>query len=665
MKNYFNKLSFKNKIVLLMVAIGVSSLLIFISIFLSFDRKQAHQHFTAEVRQDAALIVKNIQAALTFEDKDSAQQILQSLQNKKDILYVSILYSDFSEFVDYKRSDLKLSDKHYHEDLSKRKKELLNRVVTNDDNIEFLEAIVLNKKNIGYIYIRGSLESIERRTEEILYFSALLLIVMIVWIFILSQSLQKLITDPIFKLTSFAKKVSKDKDYSKKIEIITSDEVGILMNAFNDMLEQIDIQDKNIKSSNLKLEAIVDLRTQELRKKVDEARKLNQELRETQDQLLQSQKLEAIGKLAGGIAHDFNNFIGGILGYASLLKRKLKDQPQYLRQIEMIIKSSERASELTKQLLGFARKGQYQKVPFNINDIVLEARNLIYRSIDKTINLDLQLEEGLGFIEGDPTQMMQVLMNLSINARDAMPDGGTLVIKTESLEFRPEEKESHMKMTPGKYVKLTIADSGTGITGDVQNKIFDPFFTTKEIGKGTGLGLSMVYGIVENHKGFLEFDTVLGKGTSFYIYLPVFNGDKNEIKMGSTSERNTDKEKIFLENKKILVVDDEFAMRDVLFEFLQEHGSNVSLAASGKEALEMIHKNTFDMMIFDVTMPDMDGITLFEEMKKIVANPKVLFTSGYSRSEKLQNFLEEQNVRYISKPYSLEKLISELSQIIS
>jgi signal transduction histidine kinase/CheY-like chemotaxis protein len=368
-----------------------------------------------------------------------------------------------------------------------------------------------------------------------------------------------------------------------------------------------------------------------------------------QEQLFQAQKLEAIGTLAGGIAHDFNNMLQGILGYASLLKLKLKETDEMYKPIDIIEKTAERAAELTRQLLGFARKGKYFVEVLNPNDLVNDVSNIIKRTFDKSISIEMNLSPDVSLIEGDKSQLENSIMNICLNARDAMPSGGILRIET----FNEDVSKNNVSGADvlGSYAVISISDTGIGIDEDIKSRIFEPFFTTKEPGKGTGMGLAMVYGIVKNHNGFITVDSIKGKGSTFRIYLPKYKKAvedrhyKNAI--APIHGRGT-----------LLIVDDEDDIRDFFKIAMSDLGYSVLEASNGKEALKIYNENksSIDLIILDLIMPEMGGKEALIKLKEINPNIKVLISTGYGDDGIVKDLADKNIVGFIYKPFNIVKL---------
>jgi PAS domain S-box-containing protein len=380
--------------------------------------------------------------------------------------------------------------------------------------------------------------------------------------------------------------------------------------------------------------------------------------RKLEDEIRQAQKMESVGLLAGGIAHDFNNLLGGILGYTSFLKMKITEDHVFFRPLETIERSAFRAAELTSKLLAFARGGQYDVKPLNLNSIVKETLGILERSIDRAIAIRTNLHERLPTIEGDMSQVQQVLMNLCINARDAMPRGGTLFIETGEIIIDEEFTRIHIEAQVGRYVVLSVSDSGFGMDKQTMQRMFDPFFTTKEKGKGTGLGLSMVYGIVKTHGGFIRAYSEPGIGTTFRIYFPA--SDK------SAAETLVKQERVTGGTERILVVDDEEDVRGLVKSILESGGYAVSEAGNGEEAVSLYERQgkTIDLVILDMIMPKMGGQETFLKLQQINPSIKVMLSSGYSKDGIAREILQEGALGFLQKPYRADELLKKIRTIL-
>jgi PAS domain S-box-containing protein len=370
-------------------------------------------------------------------------------------------------------------------------------------------------------------------------------------------------------------------------------------------------------------------------------------------QLAQAEKMEGIGTLAGGIAHDFNNILGGILGYASLMKGLIPEDDRLYRYTDIIERSATRASELTQQLLGYARGGKYQVSRVRLNDVVQEVAAMLREGLaSRAVVVDSQLDTHLPATEADAGQLHQVLTNLCVNARDAMPHGGRLRLVTESVQVAPGDPAAPPGLSPGRYVRLTVADTGEGMPPEVQRRMFEPFFTTKPPGEGTGLGLAMVYGIVRNHGGQIAVASRPGHGTAVRIYLPALEGTV-QVLARPTAPVPGGKETV-------LVVDDELTILELAREILSQKGYGVVLARDGEEAVRLFgqYGESIGLAILDIVMPRMGGKETFKRLKAVDPDLKVIVSSGFSRHGQAQDLLEMGADAFVQKPYRAEDLAS-------
>lgn len=384
------------------------------------------------------------------------------------------------------------------------------------------------------------------------------------------------------------------------------------------------------------------------------------ERRLLESQLRQSQKMEAVGRLAGGVAHDFNNLLMVIKGHTELLLNALDPSQQITRKIEQIDRSADRAAALTRQLLAFSRMQVLQPQIININSVVEEMGKLLPRLIGEDIELLIRADEDLGTVRADASQMEQVIMNLAVNARDAMPNGGKLVIETANTDLEHGYTLSHPLMKPGPYVQLVVTDSGTGMDADTQAHIFEPFFTTKDKGKGTGLGLATVYGIVKQSGGFIWVYSEVGQGTSFKIYLPRLDQEvANPGAPHATAELPTGTETV-------LLTEDEQDVREIAREFLESGGYHVIEAKDGAEALQLAAQNRgkIQLLVTDMVMPGMTGQELAVRLQSEHPGVCVVFMSGYSEHAATEMANADPSVRLLSKPFSRAAILRTVGEIL-
>ncbi|MDR5682635.1 MAG: PAS domain S-box protein [Armatimonadota bacterium] len=381
------------------------------------------------------------------------------------------------------------------------------------------------------------------------------------------------------------------------------------------------------------------------------------EQKRLEDQLLQAQKMESIGTLAGGIAHDFNNILGTMVGYLGLLKEDLPPDTQLHAYFEVVERSAMRASELTRQLLGFARKGKFEVQPVDLAALCKDVVQLFRTTLDGKIELRTHFPEGLPAVEGDSGQLHHVVLNLCMNARDAMPDGGILEIALAPA-LAPDPASGDVTSLR-RYVALSVGDTGVGMDERTRARMFEPFFTTKEPGKGTGLGLAMVYGIVHNHGGFLDVRTAVGRGTTVEVYLPVAQGTAEEQGEGETEVAEG-------AGEMILVVDDEEPLCNLLRDVLVRRGYRVMTATGGEEAVRIYqqYRDEIDLVLLDMTMPGMSGKETFHAIRAIDPDARVLLSSGYTQEGAAQDVLRRGACGFLQKPYLITELASKVREIL-
>jgi two-component system, cell cycle sensor histidine kinase and response regulator CckA len=365
----------------------------------------------------------------------------------------------------------------------------------------------------------------------------------------------------------------------------------------------------------------------------------------------QQERFEAIGRLAGGIAHDFNNIIGAILGWAELGEEEARNGSGLQDRFKQIRKQAERAAGLTTQLLAFARRQVLQPVKLDVNKSISDMRSFLASGMEGDIEFKIILDPNLDVMQGDASQVGQVIMNLCINARDAMPRGGRLIIETDNVEIDEEFCHRNSYGRPGRYVMLVISDTGIGMDAATVDRLFEPFFTTKDLGKGTGLGLATVYGIVKQHDGFLNVYSEVGKGTTFRVYFP--------SSTGRVSQRQPDIPAISVTGSEtILVAEDHEGIREVANEILSSYGYTTILAADGQEALRLFRQDPtrIDLAILDVAMPGLSGTEAFTQMSAIRPDLPVVFTSGHTSESASLNSNIAAGAVFLQKPYASRTL---------
>ena len=388
----------------------------------------------------------------------------------------------------------------------------------------------------------------------------------------------------------------------------------------------------------------------------------NSEESRLKKQVAQATKMQAVGQLAGGVAHDFNNILTGIIGHCDLMLMRHTPGDSDYDDIQQIKNNSNRAASLTRQLLAFSRQQTLRPQILQLPDIVSEISNLLQRLLGETVSLSVKHGRNLGAVRADPGQLEQVIVNLAVNARDAMPRGGALTIQTYAVSIAEVRKLGSDILPIADYTALSVSDTGTGIAPELLAKIFEPFFTTKDVGKGTGLGLSTVYGIVKQSGGFIFADSTLGEGTSFVIYLPVHHAEAGAApalvkpKQKPTETWGTGN---------ILLVEDEDMVRAVAERALVRNGYTVVTAVNGEEALELLEgTQDFDLLVSDVVMPIMDGPTMVRKVRETSPKMPILFMSGYAE-EQLRKMIDLDNIAFLPKPFSVQQLAEAVRDVLA
>jgi signal transduction histidine kinase/CheY-like chemotaxis protein len=383
------------------------------------------------------------------------------------------------------------------------------------------------------------------------------------------------------------------------------------------------------------------------------------EIKRLEVEFEQAQKLESIGRLAGGVAHDFNNLLSVIGGYTEMAIAMLEEGTPLHKDLMQVKRASDRAAGLTRQLLAFSRRQLLSPEVLNLNTITLEAEKMLRRLIGEDIDLRVEPGENLGQVMADPGQMEQVLLNLAVNARDAMPGGGQLTISTANLDLDAPSDRLHCRVPPGRYVRMSVCDSGCGMTQEVLGKIFEPFFTTKEQGKGTGLGLATVYGIVKQSGGYISANSRPGEGACFEIFLP-------RIDTSEAAQAQEASPEIPRGSECILVVEDEEVLRSLAQRLLEPLGYTVQCACSGAEAIDLIAQGKCrpDLLLTDVIMPGMSGPDLAERITLTHPEIKVVYMSGYTDDQLDHHGVLKEGTLLVQKPFTARQLTTKVREAL-
>ncbi len=521
--------------------------------------------------------------------------------------------------------------------------------------LDVTEPIFLGSKRLGGVRIGFSLEKLEGEAAAIrdrnLGLGAGFVLVGVC----LAMAMVVRVTRPLGRLVEFTRAVSRG-ELDRRVRVDTRDELALLANSFNSMTESLRTSQETLQAAHDELEERVAERTDDLLRANAALERRIVETRELETQLRESQKMEAVGRLAAGVAHDFNNLLTAILGYSNLLLADLAPDDPRREEIEEIKVAGERAASLTEQLLTFGRKQTVHEEVLDLNAMLGGMGSLIRRLVGEDVDLVIELEPKLGPVEVDAGQIQQVILNLTINARDAMPDGGTLTLRTSNLEVREGGAAGELALAPGSWVVLSVRDTGIGMDAETRSHIFEPFFTTKEWSAGTGLGLSTVYGILQQSRGCIAVESEPGRGSEFRAYLP---------SVESTVPVAPEPETVLPPlqgSETVLIAEDESSVRRLASRTLQRLGYRVLVARSGIEALELErkHDGPIHLLVSDVVMPGMSGPELVGRLTRLRPGLKTLLISGYAKGAKLDPHCGDAFLRKPFTPQDLGGAVREL-----
>ncbi|MDB5854600.1 MAG: response regulator [Herminiimonas sp.] len=527
--------------------------------------------------------------------------------------------------------------------------------------ITVFKSLSKNGENVGTVY----LQAFYPLAERVKRYSFILLAVMagsLIIAGLVSYWLQAAVTKPVLALTSAVHQVVRKRDFSMRVKKSTNDEVGVLVDAFNDMLTEVGNRSEALEKSSLEIQ-------REMKERIvaqDALRDLNStleqrialrtsELERAHEQLRQSQKLEAIGQLTGGVAHDFNNVLQVIAGNLQLLQMSVAGNPEAQRRLETAAFAADRGAKLSSQLLSFARRQPLQPLPTNLGRVLRTMDDLLRRALGESIYIETVVSGGLWNTLVDPNQLENVVLNLAINARDAMKNGGRLTLELGNAMLDEHYVSAEPDLPAGQYVQLSVSDTGGGMTPEVLQRAFEPFFTTKRDGEGTGLGLSMVYGFVKQSHGHIRIYSEVGSGTTVRIYLPRSLQDEIQISESLSTPPVGGVETI-------LVVEDDLAVQATVVDMLAGLGYRVLKANDGESALNVLRSGIqIDLLFTDVVMPgSVRSPDLAREAKALFPDIAVLFTSGYTQNAIVHGGRLDPGVELLSKPYRRDDLARKI-----
>ena len=520
-----------------------------------------------------------------------------------------------------------------------------------DGNLILFHRVFLDGELVGTLYLQSDLRELRDRIRRQGAVVLVVLMVAVLVTLLVAGRMQSVISRPILALFDAARAASIGKDYSIRVPQESSDEVGLLTGAFNDMLEQIQSRDAALRTAHDELRKYAQKQTRVAFQQATGRKEAEEALRQSEEQLRQAQKMEAIGRLAGGVAHDFNNLLTIITGYSDMMLEQLNHEDPLREKLEEVRKASERAGALTRQLLAFSRKQVLKPEVLSLNAVVQDLEKMLRRVIGEDIELAISLSSDLANTRADRGQIEQVILNLAVNARDAMREGGRLSLETRNVETG---------IDPVSHVLLRLTDTGCGMDEEIIAQIFEPFFTTKGEGKGTGLGLSTVYGIVKQSGGTIQVASKPGKGTTFEILFPRVDEVADPVERRSARSTSGGTETI-------LVVEDETAVRKLARDILMAGGYTVLEAPHGGEAVLICerHPGPIHLMVTDVVMPRMNGFELRERLRPLRPRMKVLYMSGHTDHVILDQGRLKPGLAFLQKPFTPQGLSSKVRETLS
>lgn len=492
--------------------------------------------------------------------------------------------------------------------------------------------------------IQSSHVRIDRRQRETIIIAVGLALVIVFFIAVAAATIVRSLLRPVDSLLHGIHVIGTG-NLEHRFASDSRDEIGEISSAFGQMVERL----RWITVSRDVLQA-----------EIEDHKRTEAERVRLETQLLHSQKLEAVGRLAGGIAHDFNNLLTAIIGYSEMALRDAEDRGKLRNDVEEIRKAADRAASLTRQLLAFSRRQVLQPKVLDVNAVVRDVDKMLRRLIGEDVDLVTVLTEDIGRIKADPGQIEQVLMNLAVNAKDAMPKGGKLTIETANVELDEAYARAHTSVIPGPYVLVALSDTGHGMDAETQAKIFEPFFTTKEKGKGTGLGLSMVYGIVKQSGGNIWVYSEPGKGTTFKVYFPRVEDAVEVPRIAAPAVSRLQGSEV------VLLAEDEEAVRELARDILERNGYTVLAASEGAEALGIAqaHEGEIHLLLTDVVMPGMRGRDLFERLAPLRPGLNVLYMSGYTDNAVVHQGILVPGTHFLQKPFTPDALLRKVREVL-
>ncbi len=646
---WFKRLSLNGKLTLLITSASATTLLLASAGYLAYQVSSVRSAAVRDTESLAEIAGANAAAALAFGDARAADQILSSLKAKSNVVSATFYTRRGEPFASYRR-DAEAKEARVPDPSPVGERFTRGHLVV-------VRPVVLDGEAIGTVCIDSDLAETALLLRRYLATVALVCALSLLFAWLLSHWLRRLVSDPVRQLAEAARAVSQQKNFRVRVPGKGNDELGRLTAAFNEMLAEIEVRDAALQAAHDELEKRVEERTAELQREIIDRQSAQEALRHSEAQLRQAQKMEAVGRLAGGVAHDFNNILTAILGYAQMMLGRVGPGDPLRRPAEEIQKAGTRAASLTRQLLAFSRKQTLAPKVLDLSAVVGNLEAMLRRLIGEHIEFRFLPAAHLGSVHADPGQIEQVIMNLVVNARDAIAGSGRITIETASVNVDPLYARRHVPMSSGPYEMLVVSDTGRGMDDVTRSRIFEPFYTTKEM--GTGLGLATVYGVVKQSGGFVWVYSEVGVGTSFKIYLP---------RVEKAVERADDVEAAAPArgSETVLLVEDEDLVRGLAVDVLELAGYTVLQAGHGEQALKLCeaHRGKIDLMVSDVIMPHISGPQLLERVRPLRPEMKVLFMSGYTAGAIEDHGALPRGTNFIQKPFTPDEFTQKVREVL-
>ncbi|MBP1628478.1 MAG: multi-sensor hybrid histidine kinase [Holophagaceae bacterium] len=628
---------------LTVVSAGIA--LLFASIaFVSYEVFAYRRTMLREIQLIADMVETSSLAALAFEDAQQAEAALKTVQSNPDIVSAFLFTEKGHLLAGYQRNDTPPVP--IPSDPGR------DRMSLKGGNFLMVRTLHLKDRRIGTLYLTAQMSGLLRQfawTAAVVLAIACVSFALAIAVF---KRLQKVIERPMEQLAETARAVSRNHNYGLRVRPEGIDELGLLMADFNEMLAEIEHRDEELNHYREHLEAMVQARTEQLERDMTERKQLEK-------QLFRAQRLDSLGTLAGGVAHDLNNVLSPILLSVETL-RKLCPDPKGQRMLSILEGAAQRGRDIVKQILTFARGSDGERTLIDIRHTVRETLSIIQQTFPKSVAVNCEMAQEVWPILGDSTQIHQLILNLCLNARDAMSGGGTLTLRVQGQTLDENYVRLHLDAKVGHYVLISVEDSGHGMTTETLERIFEPFFTTKEVGKGTGLGLSTVHAIIRGHGGFVTCYSEVGRGTTFNIFLPAAEHLDSRV-LASIDDPLPQGQ-----GQLVLVVDDENFIREATCQTLESFGYRVQTAADGQEALELYASlgEEVAVVLTDMMMPNLDGTLTIQGLRRLNPTLRIIAASGIHRAPNPEGNPAFEPNAFLAKPFTANTLLKTLHQVL-